>query len=101
MGMMQELKEFAVKGSVIDGAVGIVIGPAFGKIVNSLVNDIILPPMGHPVPRRVRRRDRGREGSPGPFFLALFRPVGDDRSRRAPAGRSLRTARGRSVVQPW
>jgi large conductance mechanosensitive channel len=46
MGMMQEFKEFAVKGSVIDLAVGIVIGAAFGKIVNSLVNDVIMPPIG-------------------------------------------------------
>ena len=46
MSMMQEFKEFAVKGSVIDLAVGIVIGAAFGKIVNSLVNDVIMPPIG-------------------------------------------------------
>jgi large conductance mechanosensitive channel len=46
MGMMSEFKEFAVKGNMIDLAVGIVIGTAFGKIVNSLVNDIIMPPIG-------------------------------------------------------
>lgn len=46
MGMMQEFKEFAVKGNMIDLAVGIVIGTAFGKIVNSLVNDVIMPPIG-------------------------------------------------------
>jgi large conductance mechanosensitive channel len=46
MGMMQEFEEFAVKGNVIDLAVGIVIGTAFGKIVNSLVNDVIMPPIG-------------------------------------------------------
>jgi large conductance mechanosensitive channel len=46
MGMMQEFKEFAVKGSVIDLAVGIVIGVAFGKVVTSLVNDVIMPPIG-------------------------------------------------------
>ena len=46
MGMMQEFREFAVKGNVIDLAVGIVIGLAFGKIVNSLVNDVIMPPVG-------------------------------------------------------
>jgi len=43
MGMMQEFREFAVKGSVIDLAVGVIIGGAFGKIVDSLVNDIIMP----------------------------------------------------------
>lgn len=46
MGMLSEFREFAVKGNVIDLAVGIVIGAAFGKIVNSLVNDVILPPVG-------------------------------------------------------
>jgi large conductance mechanosensitive channel len=46
MSMAQEFKEFALKGSVIDLAVGIVIGAAFGKIVNSLVNDVIMPPIG-------------------------------------------------------
>ena len=43
MGMMQEFKEFAVKGSVIDLAVGVIIGAAFGKIVDSMVGDLILP----------------------------------------------------------
>ncbi len=46
MGMLQEFKEFAVKGSVVDMAVGIVIGGAFGGIVNSLVKDVIMPPIG-------------------------------------------------------
>ncbi len=46
MGMLKEFKEFAMKGNVIDMAVGIVIGAAFGKIVTSLVNDIIMPPIG-------------------------------------------------------
>ncbi|NMC71426.1 MAG: large conductance mechanosensitive channel protein MscL [Myxococcales bacterium] len=44
--MMKEFKEFAVKGNVIDMAVGVVIGAAFGKIVSSLVNDVIMPPIG-------------------------------------------------------
>jgi large conductance mechanosensitive channel len=46
MGMTSEFREFAVKGNMIDLAVGIVIGTAFGKIVNSLVNDVIMPPIG-------------------------------------------------------
>lgn len=46
MGMMKEFKEFAVKGNVIDMAVGVVIGGAFGKIVSSLINDIIMPIIG-------------------------------------------------------
>ena len=43
MGMMQEFKEFAVKGNVIDLAVGVIIGGAFGKIVDSVVGDLIMP----------------------------------------------------------
>jgi large conductance mechanosensitive channel len=46
MGMLSEFKEFAMKGSVLDLAIGIIIGAAFGKIVTSLVNDIIMPPIG-------------------------------------------------------
>jgi large conductance mechanosensitive channel len=46
MSMLQEFKEFAVRGNVVDMAVGIVIGAAFGKIVTSLVSDVILPPVG-------------------------------------------------------
>ena len=46
MGMMQEFKEFAVKGSVIDLAVGVIIGGAFGRIVDSVVSDLILPVVG-------------------------------------------------------
>lgn len=46
MSMMQEFKEFAVKGNVIDMAVGVIVGTAFGKIVSSLVSDIIMPPIG-------------------------------------------------------
>lgn len=44
--MFKEFKEFAVKGNVVDMAVGIIIGAAFGTIVTSLVNDIIMPPIG-------------------------------------------------------
>lgn len=46
MGMMQEFKEFAVKGNVIDLAVGVIIGAAFGKIVDSIVSDLIMPVVG-------------------------------------------------------
>lgn len=47
MGFLKEFKEFAMRGSVIDLAVGVVIGGAFGKIVTSLVDDIIMPPIGY------------------------------------------------------
>ena len=46
MGMIKEFQEFAVKGNVVDMAVGIIIGGAFGTIVKSLVDDIIMPPIG-------------------------------------------------------
>ncbi len=46
MKIFKEFKEFAMKGNVIDLAVGVIIGGAFGKIVTSLVNDIIMPPIG-------------------------------------------------------
>ena len=45
MGFIKEFKEFAMKGNVMDMAVGVIIGGAFGKIVTSLVNDIIMPPV--------------------------------------------------------
>ncbi|GGH31736.1 large-conductance mechanosensitive channel protein MscL [Sphingobacterium alkalisoli] len=47
MSFLKEFKEFAMRGSVVDLAVGVVIGGAFGKIVTSLVNDIIMPPIGY------------------------------------------------------
>ena len=46
MGIASEFKEFAVKGNVVDLAVGVIIGAAFGKIVDSLVNDLIMPVIG-------------------------------------------------------
>src|SRR4029079_8810915 len=46
MGRMSEFREFAVKGNVVDLAVGVIIGAAFGKIVDSLVNDLIMPVIG-------------------------------------------------------
>jgi large conductance mechanosensitive channel len=44
--MLKEFKEFAMRGNVIDMAIGVIIGAAFGKIVTSLVNDILMPPIG-------------------------------------------------------
>ena len=46
MGLIQEFKEFAMKGNVMDMAIGIIIGGAFGEIVKSLVNDVLMPPIG-------------------------------------------------------
>ena len=46
MGMLQEFKEFAMRGNVVDMAVGVVIGAAFGKIVTSFTSDLLMPPLG-------------------------------------------------------
>ena len=46
MGMLQEFKEFTIKGNAIDMAVGIIVGAAFGKIISSLVADVFMPPIG-------------------------------------------------------
>jgi large conductance mechanosensitive channel len=46
MSLLEEFKTFAVRGNVVDMAVGIIMGTAFGKIVSSLVNDVIMPPIG-------------------------------------------------------
>lgn len=46
MSMLKEFKTFAMRGNVVDMAVGIIIGAAFGKIVSSFVNDVIMPPIG-------------------------------------------------------
>jgi large conductance mechanosensitive channel len=46
MSMLKEFKEFALRGNVVDLAVGVIIGAAFGKIVSSLVEDVIMPPIG-------------------------------------------------------
>ncbi len=47
MSMVQEFKEFAMRGNVIDMAVGVIVGGAFGKITTSLVNDVVMPPIGY------------------------------------------------------
>jgi large conductance mechanosensitive channel len=46
MGIIKEFKEFAAKGNVVDMAVGVIIGGAFGKIISSFVNDVLMPPIG-------------------------------------------------------
>src|SRR5579859_5252825 len=46
MGMWKEFKEFAVKGNMVDLAVGIIIGGAFGKVISSIVSDVLMPPLG-------------------------------------------------------
>jgi large conductance mechanosensitive channel len=46
MGLIKEFKDFALRGNVLDMAIGVILGIAFGKIINSLVNDILMPPIG-------------------------------------------------------
>lgn len=46
MSMIKEFRDFAVKGNMVDMAVGIIIGAAFGKLISSLVNDVVMPPLG-------------------------------------------------------
>ena len=46
MGLIQEFREFAVKGNAVDLAIGVILGAAFGKVVSSLVEDVIMPPIG-------------------------------------------------------
>ena len=49
MSMLQEFKEFAMRGNVVDLAVGVIMGTAFNKIVTSLVNDVVMPPIGYAI----------------------------------------------------
>ncbi len=77
MSLASEFKEFAMKGNVIDLAVGVVIGAAFGKIVNSLVNDIIMPPIGMAVggvdfKDLAQQIGTGPDGMPVLFKYGLF-----------------------------
>ena len=46
MGMLQEFREFAARGNVVDMAVGVIMGTAFGKVTSALVNDVLMPPLG-------------------------------------------------------
>lgn len=65
MGFLNEFKEFAVKGNVIDLAVGVVIGGAFGKIVTSLVEDIITPAILDPALKAISAEDLSKLVVPG------------------------------------
>ena len=83
MGMLKEFKEFAVKGNMIDMAVGIIIGAAFGTIVKSLVADVIMPPIGYLIGNlnfddlALQIAEKGADGEPvviayGKFLTALI-----------------------------
>ena len=83
MGMGADFKEFAMKGNVVDLAVGVIVGAAFGKIVSSLVENIIMPPLGMALSgvnfadlAVILGTGRGRQGGP-----AEIRPFPTDHPR--------------------
>jgi len=71
MGFVKEFKEFAVKGNVIDLAVGVIIGGAFGKIVTSLIEDIVTPLVLNPV-LKAAGVSKIEDWAPGGVFLGKF-----------------------------
>src|SRR6185295_11880374 len=81
--MLKEFKEFAMKGPVIELAVGVIIGAAFGKIVSSLVDDVIMPPIG----KVLGNMD----------FTNLYIPLSD----KVPAGLALAEAKKLGPVLAW
>jgi large conductance mechanosensitive channel len=83
MGLLQEFKKFVMRGNVIDLAVGVIIGAAFGKIVGSLVDDIIMPPLG----KVLGNMD----------FSNLYVPL----SAKVPAGLALVEAKKLGPVLAW
>jgi large conductance mechanosensitive channel len=84
MSFMSEFREFALKGSVVDLAVGVIIGAAFGKIVDSLVNDVVMPAINAMVGGRVDFTNQ---------YVVL--------SGSVPAGTPLAAARTSAVVMAW
>jgi len=89
MGFAKEFREFALKGNVMDLAVGVIIGGAFGTIVNALVNDIIMPPVSLLI------GDKGFSN----FYLALSEPVRD--AVAANPALSLEEAKKLGAVLAW
>jgi len=89
MSFLKEFKEFAVKGNVIDLAVGVIIGGAFGKIVNSMVNDLIMPPISLLI---------GNKGFVN-FYLPLSGAVREALAKNP--GLSLEDARKAGPVFAW
>ena len=87
---IQEFKEFALKGNVMDMAVGIIIGGAFGKIITSLVNDIIMPPIAFCIFLMIkamnafRKKEEPAPEAPAatPEDIELLREIRDELKRR-------------------
>ena len=61
MGLVKEFKEFAMRGNVVDMAIGVIIGASFGKIVTSLVNDVIMPPIGRETTKTITEGGTAKE----------------------------------------
>jgi large conductance mechanosensitive channel len=83
MGLLSDFKKFALRGNVMDLAVAVIIGAAFGKIINSLVEDIIMPPIG--------------KFLGGMDFSNLYTPL----STSVPTGLALAEARKQGPVIAW
>ena len=96
MSILQEFKDFALKGNVVDMAVGIIIGGAFGTIVQSLVKDVIMPPIGMMLGGVdfSRHQDPAAGGGAG-------RDAGDHQHRRVPQQRDQLPDRRRSPCSRW
>jgi len=80
MGLLKEFKEFALRGNVIDLAVGVIIGGAFGKITSSLVNDVMMPPLGKLM------SVGGKAMNFKDYYVELFSP---EEAAKLPAGYTL------------
>jgi large conductance mechanosensitive channel len=87
MGMIKEFKEFALRGNVVDMAVGIIIGAAFGKIVTSIVEDLIMPVIG----KLVRNVDFTN------LYLPLSDPVSTAKATAEAAGGALALAEAKKI----
>ena len=99
--MLKEFREFAIKGSVVDLAIGVIIGGAFGKIVTSLVNDLIMPPVAHDLGNRASTWSRTlwavMNKVPAISSGGCRRSEGQRRGARKPKGRGAYLSRGTMV----
>ena len=78
MGMLKEFKDFAMKGNVVDLAVGVIMGAAFGTVVKSLVDDVLMPPLGYIAggidfsKLAIQIAEHGKDGKPVEIFYGKF-----------------------------
>src|SRR5262245_7291878 len=88
MGLIKEFKEFAIKGNVVDLAVGVIMGAAFGTVVKSLVEDIVMPPIGYVI------------GKVNFTELAIHMPVGGNEYVKISYGKFI-TAAFAFLITAW